>query len=129
MGAIQVAVSKLPYDNAVLLRYLWLVLSIVSMPGHCNHHSEFLSEVVSQSEVNKMGLENIATVFGPNFLTPKEVRYILASYRVLKLGVQSDNVEALIQSTALVHKLTCTLISEHKRAFEVMPVVCPRAYM
>ena len=36
---------------------------------------------------------------------------------------QSDNVEALIQSTALVHKLTCTLISEHKRAFEVMPAV------
>ena len=83
--------------------------------------SEFLSEVVAQSEVNKMGLENIATVFGPNFLTPKEVCMGVSWPAALSFMRQSDNVEALIQSTALVHKLTCTLISEQKRAFEVMP--------
>jgi hypothetical protein len=35
--------------------------------------SDFLLEVSAHSNENKMTLENIATVFGPNFLSPREV--------------------------------------------------------
>jgi hypothetical protein len=52
LGLIQTAVSHLPLGNAVVLRYL----------------CQFLSEVVAKSDVNKMTLPNIATVFAPNFL-------------------------------------------------------------
>ena len=52
MDKIQSAVSRLPLGNAVVLRYL----------------CQFLAEVVAKSDVNKMTLPNIATVFAPNFL-------------------------------------------------------------
>lgn len=34
-------------------------------------HNRFLDEVQSYSGVNKMSVQNLATVFGPNILRPK----------------------------------------------------------
>ena len=45
--------------------------SKVTFPPHPFFFVRFLDEVQSYSGVNKMSVQNLATVFGPNILRPK----------------------------------------------------------
>ncbi|XP_043924878.1 rho GTPase-activating protein 24-like isoform X2 [Protopterus annectens] len=66
----------------------------------------FLDEVQSYSNVNKMSIRNLATVFGPNILRPKV-----------------EDPETIIGGTALVQQLMAVMISEHSKLFprEILP--------
>ncbi|XP_048850839.1 rho GTPase-activating protein 24 isoform X2 [Brienomyrus brachyistius] len=72
--------QELPVVNFNLLQYI----------------CQFLYEVQSFSDCNKMSTQNLATVFGPNILRPK-----------------AEDPESIIEGTAAVQQLTAELISEH----------------
>ncbi|NXC14468.1 RHG22 protein, partial [Corythaeola cristata] len=62
----------------------------------------FLDEVQAHSSVNKMSVQNLATVFGPNILRPK-----------------MEDPVTMMEGTSLVQHLMTVLISEQGRIFAV----------
>ncbi|XP_073684768.1 rho GTPase-activating protein 22 [Garra rufa] len=77
-------VTTLPAANYNLLKYI----------------CKFLDEVQSHSSENKMGVQNLATVFGPNILRPK-----------------MEDPVAIMEGTSLVQHLMTLLISMHDRLY------------
>uniref|UniRef100_A0A8K9WL53 Rho GTPase activating protein 22b n=1 Tax=Oncorhynchus mykiss TaxID=8022 RepID=A0A8K9WL53_ONCMY len=77
-------VSNLPPANYNLLKYI----------------CKFLDEVQSHAIKNKMSVQNLATVFGPNILRPK-----------------MEDPVVIMEGTSLVQSLMTVLISEHKRLY------------
>ncbi|KAK3528987.1 hypothetical protein QTP70_014118, partial [Hemibagrus guttatus] len=77
-------VKTLPSANYNLLKYI------------CN----FLDEVQSHSSENKMSVQNLATVFGPNILRPK-----------------MEDPVAIMEGTSLVQHLMTVLISKHDQLY------------
>ncbi len=66
-----------------------------------------------------MTVENMATVFGPNFLSPREVVSCVSS--LLDPHQQrGDDVQSLVQATTTVHTVTCALIENSETIFELM---------
>ncbi|XP_062867541.1 rho GTPase-activating protein 24 [Trichomycterus rosablanca] len=85
---------ELPVANFNLLKYI----------------CQFLSEVQSHSSTNKMSIQNLATVFGPNILRPK-----------------AEDPESIIGGTAAVQHLMSELIGEHSMLFSrEKPCKAPR---
>ncbi|XP_055082998.1 rho GTPase-activating protein 22 isoform X1 [Periophthalmus magnuspinnatus] len=78
-------VKSLPQVNYNLLRYI----------------CKFLDEVQSHSNENKMSVQNLATVFGPNVLRPR----------------MEDPVTMMEGSSQVQHLMT-VLISEHSRLYQ-----------
>ncbi|KAF5921965.1 hypothetical protein HPG69_015415 [Diceros bicornis minor] len=85
-GTLELAkqVSSLPLANYNLLRYI----------------CKFLDEVQSHSNVNKMSVQNLATVFGPNILRP-----------------QREDPVTIMEGTSLVQHLMTILIRKHSQLF------------
>ncbi|XP_047682361.1 rho GTPase-activating protein 22 isoform X5 [Prionailurus viverrinus] len=85
-GTLELAkqVSSLPLANYNLLRYI----------------CKFLDEVQSHSNVNKMSVQNLATVFGPNILRP-----------------QLEDPVTIMEGTSLVQHLMTVLIRKHSQLF------------
>ncbi|XP_067413211.1 rho GTPase-activating protein 24 isoform X2 [Emydura macquarii macquarii] len=77
-------VKSLPPVNYNLLKYI----------------CRFLDEVQSYSGVNKMSVQNLATVFGPNILRPKV-----------------EDPLTIMEGTAVVQQLMSMMISEHEQLF------------
>ncbi|XP_069486510.1 rho GTPase-activating protein 24 isoform X2 [Ambystoma mexicanum] len=77
-------VKSLPTVNYNLLTYI----------------CRFLDEVQSYSGVNKMSVQNLATVFGPNILRPKV-----------------EDPLTIMEGTVVVQQLMSVMISEHERLF------------
>ncbi|XP_054845810.1 rho GTPase-activating protein 24 isoform X1 [Eublepharis macularius] len=77
-------VKSLPVVNYNLLKYI----------------CRFLDEVQSYSGVNKMSVQNLATVFGPNILRPKV-----------------EDPLTIMEGTVVVQQLMSMLISEHELLF------------
>ncbi|XP_039606736.1 rho GTPase-activating protein 24 isoform X2 [Polypterus senegalus] len=77
-------VKSLPLVNYNLLQYI----------------CRFLDEVQSYSGVNKMSVQNLATVFGPNILRPKV-----------------EDPVAIMEGTVLVQQLMSILIGKHDKLF------------
>ncbi|XP_033109265.1 rho GTPase-activating protein 24-like isoform X2 [Anneissia japonica] len=76
--------ALLPRTNYNLLRYM----------------CDFLHSVSLHEEKNKMNVQNIATVFGPNIIRPN-----------------TDSPASLMQSTTLSHKFVHLIIEKHKEMF------------
>lgn len=99
MGLIELVkqVKSLPVVNYNLLKYI----------------CRFLDEVQSYSGVNKMSVQNLATVFGPNILRPKV-----------------EDPLTIMEGTVVVQQLMSVMISKHEELFpkdtdpEVGPEVC-----
>ncbi|XP_030427237.1 rho GTPase-activating protein 22 isoform X3 [Gopherus evgoodei] len=79
-------VKTLPQANYNLLKYI----------------CKFLDEVQSHSSVNKMSVQNLATVFGPNILRPK-----------------MEDPVTIMEGTSLIQHLMTVLISEHGQIFAI----------
>uniref|UniRef100_A0A672RMG8 Rho GTPase activating protein 22 n=1 Tax=Sinocyclocheilus grahami TaxID=75366 RepID=A0A672RMG8_SINGR len=77
-------VNTLPQANYNLLKYI----------------CKFLDEVQSHSNENKMSVQNLATVFGPNILRPKV-----------------EDPVSMMEGTSQVQHLMTVLISEHDRLY------------
>uniref|UniRef100_A0A8D0CAV3 Rho GTPase activating protein 24 n=1 Tax=Salvator merianae TaxID=96440 RepID=A0A8D0CAV3_SALMN len=77
-------VKSLPLVNFNLLKYI----------------CRFLDEVQSYSGVNKMSVQNLATVFGPNILRPKV-----------------EDPLTIMEGTVVVQQLMSMMISEHELLF------------
>ncbi|XP_066535195.1 rho GTPase-activating protein 22 isoform X1 [Hoplias malabaricus] len=77
-------VKTLPQANFNLLKYI----------------CRFLDEVQSHSSENKMSVQNLATVFGPNILRPK-----------------MEDPVMMMEGTSQVQHLMTVLISEHERLY------------
>ncbi|XP_075059242.1 rho GTPase-activating protein 24 isoform X1 [Mixophyes fleayi] len=77
-------VKSLPPVNYNLLKYI----------------CRFLDEVQSYSGVNKMSVQNLATVFGPNILRPKV-----------------EDPMTIMEGTVMVQQLMAVMISEHEILF------------
>ncbi|XP_041830754.1 rho GTPase-activating protein 22 isoform X2 [Melanotaenia boesemani] len=77
-------VSTLPLPNYNLLKYI----------------CKFLDEVQSHCNENKMSVQNLATVFGPNILRPK-----------------MEDPITIMEGTSLVQHLMTVLIREHNRLY------------
>ncbi|NWJ02369.1 RHG22 protein, partial [Crypturellus undulatus] len=85
-------VKNLPQANYNLLKYI----------------CKFLDEVQAHSSVNKMSVQNLATVFGPNILRPK-----------------MEDPVTMMEGTSLVQHLMTVLISEQGRIFAVPQAEVP----
>ncbi|XP_035123619.1 rho GTPase-activating protein 22 isoform X7 [Callithrix jacchus] len=85
-GTLELAkqVSNLPQANYNLLRYI----------------CKFLDEVQAYSNVNKMSVQNLATVFGPNILRP-----------------QVEDPVTIMEGTSLIQHLMTVLIRKHSQFF------------
>ncbi|XP_051969244.1 rho GTPase-activating protein 22-like [Xyrauchen texanus] len=77
-------VKTLPAANYNLLKYI----------------CKFLDEVQSHSNENKMGVQNLATVFGPNILRPK-----------------MEDPVTIMEGTSFVQHLMTVLISKHDHLY------------
>ncbi|XP_053197095.1 rho GTPase-activating protein 22 [Scomber japonicus] len=77
-------VSTLPLPNYNLLKYI----------------CKFLDEVQSHCSENKMSVQNLATVFGPNILRPKV-----------------EDPVTIMEGTSMVQHLMTILIREHNRLY------------
>lgn len=84
MKELRKLVNSLPPVNYNLLKYI----------------CRFLDEVQSYSGVNKMSVQNLATVFGPNILRPKV-----------------EDPVAIMEGTVLVQQLMAVLIGHHDILF------------
>ncbi|XP_061848521.1 rho GTPase-activating protein 24 isoform X3 [Colius striatus] len=90
-------VKSLPAVNYNLLKYI----------------CRFLDEVQSYSGINKMSVQNLATVFGPNILRPKV-----------------EDPLTIMEGTVVVQQLMSVMISKHKEFFskdadpQIRPEVC-----
>ncbi|XP_045079350.1 rho GTPase-activating protein 22-like [Coregonus clupeaformis] len=78
-------VKTLPQVNYNLLKYI----------------CRFLDEVQSHSSQNKMSVQNLATVFGPNILRPK-----------------MEDPQTMMEGSSQVQHLMTVLISEHSRLYQ-----------
>ncbi|NXU48404.1 RHG22 protein, partial [Turnix velox] len=85
-------VKNLPQANYNLLKYI----------------CKFLDEVQAHSNINKMSVQNLATVFGPNILRPK-----------------MEDPVTMMEGTSLVQHLMTVLISEQGRIFAVPQADAP----
>ncbi|NWW73201.1 RHG22 protein, partial [Climacteris rufus] len=85
-------VKNLPQANYNLLKYI----------------CKFLDEVQAHSSINKMSVQNLATVFGPNILRPK-----------------MEDPVTMMEGTSLVQHLMTVLISEQGRIFAVPQADAP----
>ncbi|NXH36505.1 RHG22 protein, partial [Myiagra hebetior] len=85
-------VKNLPQANYNLLKYI----------------CKFLDEVQAHSSINKMSVQNLATVFGPNILRPK-----------------MEDPVTMMEGTSLVQHLMTVLISEQGRIFAVPQAEVP----
>ncbi|XP_067276754.1 rho GTPase-activating protein 22 isoform X2 [Pseudorasbora parva] len=85
LGELVKQVNTLPQANYNLLKYI----------------CKFLDEVQSHSNENKMSVQNLATVFGPNILRPKV-----------------EDPVSMMEGTTQVQHLMTVLISEHERLYE-----------
>ncbi|NXD36493.1 RHG22 protein, partial [Copsychus sechellarum] len=85
-------VKNLPQANYNLLKYI----------------CKFLDEVQAHSSINKMSVQNLATVFGPNILRPK-----------------LEDPVTMMEGTSLVQHLMTVLISEQGRIFAVPQAEVP----
>ncbi|TRY58579.1 hypothetical protein DNTS_030043 [Danionella cerebrum] len=92
-------VTTLPVANYNLLKYICKYVPPPARFSECYLH-RFLDEVQSHSNENKMGVQNLATVFGPNILRPK-----------------MEDPVAIMEGTSLVQHLMTVLISEHQRLY------------
>ncbi|XP_035383466.1 rho GTPase-activating protein 24 isoform X2 [Electrophorus electricus] len=81
---LKTLLHELPVANFNLLKYI----------------CQFLNEVQSYSSTNKMSIQNLATVFGPNILRPK-----------------AEDPESIIGGAAVVQHLMSELIREHTMLF------------
>ncbi|KAI4873520.1 hypothetical protein NFI96_000322 [Prochilodus magdalenae] len=81
---LRTLLRELPVANFNLLKYI----------------CQFLNEVQSYSSTNKMSIQNLATVFGPNILRPK-----------------AEDPESIIGGAAVVQHLMSELIREHCTLF------------
>ncbi|NXO04486.1 RHG22 protein, partial [Rhinopomastus cyanomelas] len=79
-------VKNLPQANYNLLKYI----------------CKFLDEVQAHSSINKMSVQNLATVFGPNILRPK-----------------MEDPVTMMEGTSLVQHLMTVLISQQRQIFAV----------
>ena len=68
----------LPKANFDVLKYLWYREMKFYFFDLKLNFSRFLNEIQQHSETNKMTLGNVATVFGPNFMSPQVKRESLA---------------------------------------------------
>ncbi|XP_069711482.1 rho GTPase-activating protein 24 isoform X2 [Phaenicophaeus curvirostris] len=90
-------VKSLPVVNYNLLKYI----------------CRFLDEVQSYSGINKMSVQNLATVFGPNILRPKV-----------------EDPLTIMEGTVVVQQLMSVMISKHEELFpkgadpQMGPEVC-----
>ncbi|CAI9604292.1 unnamed protein product [Staurois parvus] len=84
MAELVKQVKSLPPVNYNLLKYI----------------CRFLDEVQSYSGVNKMSVQNLATVFGPNILRPKV-----------------EDPMTIMEGTVVVQQLMAVMISEHETLF------------
>ncbi|XP_049322047.1 rho GTPase-activating protein 24 isoform X2 [Astyanax mexicanus] len=84
MKELRRQVESLPLVNYNLLKYI----------------CRFLDEVQSYSGVNKMSVQNLATVFGPNILRPKV-----------------EDPVAIMEGAVLVQQLMAVLIGQHSVIF------------
>ncbi|KAL6469595.1 hypothetical protein MHYP_G00207140 [Metynnis hypsauchen] len=84
MKELRRQVESLPVVNYNLLKYI----------------CRFLDEVQSYSGVNKMSVQNLATVFGPNILRPKV-----------------EDPVAIMEGAVLVQQLMAVLIGQHNVVF------------
>ncbi|NXW59768.1 RHG22 protein, partial [Eurystomus gularis] len=89
-------VKNLPQANYNLLKYI----------------CKFLDEVQAHSSINKMSVQNLATVFGPNILRPK-----------------MEDPVTMMEGTSLVQHLMTVLISEQGRIFAVPQVDVPGSHL
>ncbi|XP_034049469.1 rho GTPase-activating protein 22 [Thalassophryne amazonica] len=87
-------VSTLPLPNYNLLKYI----------------CKFLDEVQSHCHENKMSVQNLATVFGPNILRPK-----------------MEDPVTIMEGTSLVQHLMTVLIREHKHLYSGRDIEGPTA--
>ncbi|XP_056147481.1 rho GTPase-activating protein 22 [Lampris incognitus] len=78
-------VNTLPQVNYNLLKYI----------------CKFLDEVQAHSSENKMSVQNLATVFGPNILRPRV-----------------EDPVTMMEGSSLVQHLMTVLISEHSRLYQ-----------
>uniref|UniRef100_A0A4W6C262 Rho GTPase activating protein 22 n=1 Tax=Lates calcarifer TaxID=8187 RepID=A0A4W6C262_LATCA len=87
MGIIELGkqVKSLPQVNYNLLKYI----------------CRFLDEVQSHSNENKMSVQNLATVFGPNILRPRV-----------------EDPVTMMEGSSQVQHLMTVLISEHSRLYQ-----------
>ncbi|KAB1271638.1 Rho GTPase-activating protein 22, partial [Camelus dromedarius] len=94
-GTLELAkqVSSLPLVNYNLLRYI----------------CKFLDEVQSHSDVNKMSVQNLATVFGPNILWPQ-----IEDPVTIMEGLSRC---FFLAGTCLVQHLMTVLIRKHSQLF------------
>ncbi|XP_061595087.1 rho GTPase-activating protein 22-like [Cololabis saira] len=79
---------ELPFANFNLLNYI----------------CQFLNEVQSYSSSNKMSVQNLATVFGPNILRAK-----------------AEDPQSIVGGAAMVQGLMLELIREHESLFAKLP--------
>ncbi|NWS99355.1 RHG22 protein, partial [Mionectes macconnelli] len=89
-------VKNLPQANYNLLKYI----------------CKFLDEVQAHSSINKMSVQNLATVFGPNILRPK-----------------MEDPVTMMEGTSLVQHLMTVLISEQGRIFAVPQADVPASQL
>ncbi|MCI4383983.1 hypothetical protein PGIGA_G00033030 [Pangasianodon gigas] len=89
-------VKTLPSANYNLLKYI----------------CKFLDEVQSHSGENKMSVQNLATVFGPNILRPK-----------------MEDPVAIMEGTSLVQHLMTVLISKHDQLYPDQEFEAPEVSM
>ncbi|NWT53252.1 RHG22 protein, partial [Erythrocercus mccallii] len=80
----------------------------VSVPSNLPPQRMFLDEVQAHSSINKMSVQNLATVFGPNILRPK-----------------MEDPVTMMEGTSLVQHLMTVLISEQGRIFAVPQADAP----
>ncbi|TRY71287.1 hypothetical protein DNTS_015981 [Danionella cerebrum] len=81
---LRILLHELPVANFNLLKYI----------------CQFLNDVQSYSNVNKMSIQNLATVFGPNILRPK-----------------AEDPESIIGGTPVIQHLMSEMIREHSTLF------------
>ncbi|XP_017339292.1 rho GTPase-activating protein 22 isoform X3 [Ictalurus punctatus] len=89
-------VKTLPSANYNLLKYI----------------CKFLDEVQSHAGENKMSVQNLATVFGPNILRPK-----------------MEDPVAIMEGTSLVQHLMTVLISKHDQLYPDQELEAPEVSM
>ncbi|XP_007233632.3 rho GTPase-activating protein 22 isoform X1 [Astyanax mexicanus] len=99
-------------DEEEALQQLWQQVKTLP-PANFNllkYICKFLDEVQSHSMQNKMSVQNLATVFGPNILRPK-----------------MEDPVAIMEGTSLVQHLMTVLISKHDQLYPEQDSEAPEA--
>ncbi|KAG9346119.1 hypothetical protein JZ751_007937 [Albula glossodonta] len=104
LDSVQISGQALTKDHAVISGIQGLMKQVKTLP-QANYNllkyiCKFLDEVQSHSNENKMSVQNLATVFGPNILRPK-----------------MEDPVTIMEGTSMVQHLMTVLISEHARLF------------